>query len=331
VSNLCVRLIALGLLIARPVGAADQEPAASSSASILKVVFLGTGGGPLINAERAGISTLVVAGPEMLLFDCGRNATTALARLAINPADVTKVFLTHLHSDHIVSLPELYLFPWASEGRSSPLRIWGPSGTRSMMNHLEKAFEFDIHVRRDLDERYPAEGIKTVVSEIREGVVYEANGARVTAFLVDHGPVKPAFGYRIEYRGRSVVISGDTRPTDNLIAFSRGADVLIHELARFKQDPLLKGPADEILPNTRQTRRQWRTIADHHTDGLEAGRIFAQVKPKLAIFSHANPPPAATLPLVRQNYAGAVEYAEDLMTLEIGDTVTIHRFLPPTR
>src|SRR4030095_15292310 len=114
-------------------------------------------------------------------------------------------------SDHIVSLPELYLYPWPA-GRKVPLQVWGPHGTRAMMNHLQEAFAFDIHIRRDVDERFSAEGIKVIATDIREGVIHEANGVKVTAFLVDHGPVKPAFGYRVDYRGRSVVMSGDTKP-----------------------------------------------------------------------------------------------------------------------
>jgi ribonuclease Z len=320
-------LIGLLLLIGLHAGVNSQEPIAISSDSNLKVILLGTAGGPTIDAQRLGISTLILAGPEKLLFDCGRGLTTGMARLAINPADVTKVFLTHLHSDHIVSLPELYLFPWASQGRAKPLLVWGPDGTRSMVKRLEDAFSFDIHIRRDVDERFSAEGIKVIASDIREGVVYDANGVKVTAFLVDHGPIKPAFGYRVDYRGRSVVMSGDTKPSDNLVKFSQGVDVLIHEVGRSKQDPALIGPLNELLQNSRQTRGQAKTIADHHTDGTEAGRVFERVKPKLAVFSHFNAVPAAILPLVRQSYAGPVEFGEDLMTIDIGDSVNIQRFV----
>ena len=109
----------------------------------IKVILLGTRGGPVIEAQRPGIGTLIVAGRETLLIDCGRDMSAAIARMAIVPADVTKVFLTHLHSDHVVGLSELYLFPWATQGRSTPLQIWGPDGTKAMMEHLQKAFEFD--------------------------------------------------------------------------------------------------------------------------------------------------------------------------------------------
>ena len=235
--------------------------------------------------------------------------TFALARLSIRASTVTKVFLTHLHSDHIVSIPELYLFPWASQGRKSPLQIWGPEGTGAMIAKLQEAFAFDIHIRRDVDEKFSPDGIRIVATDVAEGTVYEASGVKVTAFLVDHGLVKPAFGYRVDYGGHSVVLSGDTKPSDNLVKFASGADVLIHEVGRPKDDPGLNGPPDEPFPGgTGATRRQARTIADHHTDAAEAARVFQRVNPKLAVFSHANTSPAETLATVRRGYAGRVEF-----------------------
>lgn len=315
-------LVSLLVLAVPPAGAQDATP---SSGDKIRVILLGTRGGPTFDPQRSGISTLIEAGPEKLLFDAGRSLTTGMARLGINPADVTKVFLTHLHSDHIVSLPELFLFPWASEGRRVPLQVWGPAGTRAMFRHLEEAFAFDIRIRRDGDEKFPPDGIRVLATDIREGTVYESAGVKVTAFLVDHGPVKPAFGYRIDYRGHSVAISGDTKPSENLVKFTAGVDLLIHEVGQSKQDPALRGPPDELPANSRLTRRQRKTIADHHTDGTEAGTVFQRVKPKLAVFSHFNQNPA-TLALVRQNYAGPVEFGEDLMTIDVGDAVDIRRF-----
>lgn len=307
--------------------AMHSQAAPPSSASQFKVILLGTAGGPTIQPERLGISTLVVAGPEQLLFDAGRGMTFALARLSIRTSTVNKVFLTHLHSDHIVSLPELYLFPWASDGRRTPLQIWGPKGTGAMMAHLKDAFAFDIHVRRDVDEKLSPDGIKVVTTEISEGVVYEASGVKVTAFLVDHGPVKPAFGYRVDYNGHSVVLSGDTKPSDNLVRFARGADVLVHELGRPKSDPALIGPPDETLPGGPGiTRGQARTIANHHTDVEEASRIFQRVNPRLAVFSHANQQRVETLATVRRGYAGRVEFGSDLMTIDIGSEITVQPF-----
>src|SRR4051812_9532394 len=304
----------------------SQTATASRAEPSLRVVLLGTAAGPTITPERLGTSTLVVAGSERLLFDAGRGMTFALARLAIPASSITRIFLTHLHSDHIVSIPELYLFPWASQGRSTPLQVWGPEGTRAMIDHLREAFAFDVHVRRDLDEKFSPEGITMSATDVGEGVVYEASGVKVTAFLVDHGPVKPALGYRIDYGGRSVVISGDTKPSANLVKFARGADVLVHELGRPKDDPALNGPPDELLPGGGSTRAQAKTIAEHHTDAAEVTRVLQQVNPRLAVFSHANVPPAETLERVRRGYAGRVEFGSDLMTIDIGDEITVRPF-----
>lgn len=293
----------------------------------MQVILLGTASGPTFNAQRLGISTLVVAGPEKLLFDAGRSLTIGMTRLAVNPVDVTKIFLTHLHSDHVISLPELLLFPWP-QGRKTPLEVWGPTGTRSMMQKLQEAFASDIRNRRHL---LPADGVNVVATDIREGVVYESNGVKVTAFLVDHSKA-PAFGYRIDFRGHSVAISGDTKPSENLVKFASGVDLIIHEVNRWKQDPVLTGPPDELLPNSRQTRKQAIYIAEDHTDGAEAGKVFDRVKPKLAIFSHyGGLDPQATLALVRQNYSGPVEFGEDLMTIEIASQVSVRRFTATSR
>jgi ribonuclease Z len=296
----------------------------------LRVILLGSGGGPPPNPQRFGISTLVVAGTEKLMFDCGRAATIRMAQMGMLLGELNKLFVTHLHSDHVIGIPDLYLTGWASQGRVVPLRVWGPVGTRDMMTHLQKAFAFDIHIRRDVDERFPADGIKTVGTDIREGVVYEESGVKVTAFLVDHGPVKPAFGYRVDYRGHSVAISGDTKPSDNLVKFSQGVDLLIHEGGGPKKTEAVEGRADELVRVSTGsaisvlTREQQWKVAHHHTDGLEAGEIFARVKPRLVVFSHGGN--AESLPLVRQHYDGPVEIGEDMMTIDIGDTIGVRRF-----
>ncbi|HEU4800941.1 MAG TPA: MBL fold metallo-hydrolase [Gemmatimonadales bacterium] len=288
----------------------------------IRVVLLGTGGGPVTRANRAGIGTLVLAGDQVLLFDAGSGVPNALQRVPVRPASVTAVFLTHLHSDHVIAIPELYLFPWASDGRQTPFRIWGPDGTRAMMEHLQAAFAYDIHVRRDIDEHFPAEGIAVEATDIEPGVVYEADGVTVTAFLVDHAPIEPAYGYRVDYRGRSVVLSGDTRPAPNLIRFAKGADLLIHEVGRWKDDPALAGDPEEMLAGS-LTREQMRVIAAHHTDPVEAGEVFAQARPRLAVFSHYAMATGDILSLVRRNYDGRVEVGEDGMVIEIGDEVRV--------
>lgn len=316
------RVLALSLLLSclpTPITGHAQPPRTEPD---MRVVLLGTAGGPVIRPDRNGIGTLVLAGDEVLLFDVGRGVPGALGQVPVRPASITAVFLTHLHSDHVVDLPELYLFPWASDGRRTPFRIRGPSGTRAMMEHLQAAFAFDIRVRRDIDERFPGEGIAVEATDIAPGVVYQANGVTVTAFLVDHAPIEPAYGYRIDYRGRSVVLSGDTKPSANLVRHARGADLLVHEVGRWKDDPALAGDPDERLPGS-LTRRQMRIIAEHHTDPVEAGEVFDQARPRLAVFSHYAMTAGNLLPLVRRTYDGRVEVGQDGMSIEIGDEVRV--------
>ncbi len=310
-------MLLLSLLLPVP-GHAEGPPAEPD----IRVVLLGTGGGPVIRPNRVGIGTLVLAGDQVLLFDVGRGVPTALRATHMDPGTLTATFLTHLHSDHLVGLPELYLFPWASEGRRTPFRILGPVGTRAMMKHLREAFAYDIHVRRDIDEHFPGEGIAVEATDIKPGVVYDTDGVKVTAFLVDHAPIEPAYGFRVDYRGHSVVLSGDTRPSPTLVKFATGADLLIHEVGRWKDDPALAGDPDAPMPNA-LTRRQLKVIAEHHTDPVEAGSIFAKARPKLAVFSHYAMVGDDILPLVRRNYLGRVEVGRDGMVIEIGEEVRV--------
>jgi ribonuclease Z len=289
--------------------------AAQSDATMLKVIVVGSGGGPAVNVQRYGPSVLVDAEGQLLLFDCGRGATIRITQLGIPIERVHKVFLTHLHSDHVISVPDLYLTPWASTAaRKVPFEVWGPSGTRAMMEHLQRAFAFDIHMRRDMDEKASKEGIIAVAHDIEQGIVYDNNGLKVTAFLVDHGPVKPAFGYRIDFKNRSVALSGDTRFSENLIKFAQGVDVLIHE-----------STAADLPHRTNQTPEQVAARIAHHTLPEQAGEVFTRVKPRLAVYAHA-PISDNLLARTRKTYSGPLEPSEDMMTIEIGPKIEVRRF-----
>lgn len=289
--------------------------AAPALSQNLKVTLLGTGS-PRPVMERFGPSILVEAGKERLLFDCGRGATQRLYQLKVPFADLTALFLTHLHSDHIVGIADLYLTGWIF-GRSTPLRIWGPTGTMEMMSHLEQAYQFDIHVRRDVDEKLPAQGVVVVAQDIEQGVVYRNGDLKVTAFTVDHAPIKPAFGYRVDYAGHSLVLSGDTRYSENLIQFAQGADVLIHEVL----DPEAYRASDQVY-----SPEQKQKVISHHTTPEQAGAVFNRVKPKLAVYCHVVPSAAPDLAAhTRKIYSGPLEVGEDLMNIEIGDEIEVHR------
>jgi ribonuclease Z len=294
----------------------------------IKVVLLGTGR-PDPAIDRFGPATLVEAGGQNFLFDAGRGASHRLWQLKIPLGQVHSLFLTHLHSDHTVGIPDLWLTGWLPTpfgGRNSPLEVWGPKGTDDMMSNLRKAYQWDIHVRGD-GELLPPAGLDVVAHDISEGVVYDRHGVKVTAFLVDHGGLlTPAFGYRVDYAGHSVVISGDTRPNDNLVRHAAGTDVLVHEVAAVRPELLEKSPSATTA----------RRILGFHTSPEDAGRVFARVKPKLAVFTHVvllttdrNFPPPTGADVIRRTrtaYSGELVLGEDLMTIDIGDQVQIHQF-----
>ena len=289
---------------------------ATAEGQEIKVTLLGTGTPPPV-MNRFGPSILVEAGGQKFLFDAGRGALQRLAQLSVRWQDVDGVFLTHLHSDHVVGFPDLWLTGWlVNPGRDRPLPVWGPKGTRKMMSHLKQAYEFDIRIRL-YDDRASPDGVGILAEDISEGVVLEKGGVKITAFEVDHKPVTPAFGYRVDYGGRSVVLSGDTRVSQNLIRHAQGVDLLVHEVA-----------AAELMLRTTTRPERTKAVIDHHVTPEQAGEVFAKTKPRLAVYSHIVPPTATEqdlIPPTRKVYAGPVEVGEDLMVIEVGEKVEIRR------
>jgi ribonuclease Z len=298
------------------IGSALSDSAAAGQ-SDFRVTLIGSGN-PVPEADRFGPATLVEAGDQKLLFDAGRGSTIRLWQLKIPFSKVSPLFLTHFHSDHTVGIPDLWLTGWLGGPfgrRTTPFHVIGPTGTNELMTNLERAYTADIRIRI-ADEHYPPEGMKVIADEFAaEGVVYEKDGVRVTAFEVNHGDeIKPAYGYRIDYKGRSIVISGDTRFNENVIKYGTGADVLVHEVAAVRPE-LLKD-------------QQVQRVMAHHTSPQEAGTVFSRAHPKLAVYTHftliARPPVTAVtvdevIAQTREIYAGPLEVGEDLMTVEIDD------------
>lgn len=295
-------------------------------AADMTVTLLGTGV-PNPRPNRFSQSTLIEAGSQRLIFDFGRGVTIRLWQKKVPMGTINAGFLTHFHSDHLVGLPDLWLTGWLAPPygqRKTPFVIYGPPGTKDMMTHLEKAFALDIKIRIE-DEKNPPEGIAVQAHDIAPGVVYEKDGVKVSAFDVDHGDaIKPAYGYKIEYKGRSVVLSGDTRYSEEVIRQAKGADLLIHEVAAIKPELLERSPS-------------FQRIFAHHVSPEQAGEVFTKSKPKLAVFSHialyASPQIAAPneddiLAGTRKTYAGPLVMGEDLMSFEIGDDV---KMIPPSR
>jgi ribonuclease Z len=298
-------------------------PADARAQSDFKVTLLGTAS-PSPRPTRFGPSTLVEAGDQKLLFDAGRGVPIRMWQIRVPMGKLDALFITHFHSDHVSGIPDLWLTGWLGPEfgrRVAPFRVIGPVGTKALMENIEKAFSADVKIRLE-DEKLPPAGIAVAAEEFdRDGVVYEKNGVKVTAFEVDHGAaIKPAYGYRIDYKGRSVVISGDTRYNENVIKYGTGSDLLIHEVGSARKELMVNLFAQRIIA--------------HHTTPGEAGQVFSKAKPKLAVYTHIVLLSGATIPEptladvvaeTRQTYDGPLEVGDDLMWFEIGDTVTVHK------
>ena len=290
---------------------------AQSSNDLFRVTLLGTGAPPP-SLDRFGPSTLVEVGGRKFIFDAGRGAMQRLYQLGIPFADISGMLLTHHHSDHVVGFPDLWLTGWIGRPwgkRNTPLRVWGPEGTKQMMEHLPQAFAVDIRVRR---KNYPPDGVKLLAQEISEGVVLDNDGIKITAFEVDHGGEDlPAYGYRIDYQSRAAVLSGDTTFNENLIQHSQGADLLVHEVTA-------------AAAGAAESPQQLKRIGANHTTPEQAGEVFARVKPKLAVYNHlllfGGARAQDLIPATRQKYAGPLVVGEDLLQIDIGESVDARAF-----
>jgi len=291
------------------------------SDEVFRVTFLGTGAPPP-TMRRFGPSTLVEVGEEKLIFDAGRGAMQRLNQLKIPFGNITGVFLTHHHSDHLVGFTDLWLTGWIGRAwgnRKVPLKVWGPEGTNQMVKYLPLAFATDIEVR---SHSYPAEGVKLESTEITEGFVFERNGVKISPFLVDHGGEKlVALGYKIEFEGRSVVLSGDTRFNENVIKYGQKTDVLIHEVVHGMLDGMERSNLERITNN--------------HTLPEQAGIVFARAKPRLAVFTHilllGNTTSEDIIPATRKTYDGPLIVAEDLTQIDLGQKIKVAQFEPEER
>jgi ribonuclease Z len=313
--QICALAAALAFVARGPIIGAQNAPPLPRN---FRVTLLGTGS-PTLSDTRFGPSTLVEAGDQRLVFDAGRGAAQRLQQLGVPFDRIDAIFLTHLHSDHVVGLPDLWLTGWILGRRTVPWELVGPTGTAAMAAHLAQAFAFDIDIRVR-EGGQTAAGARLAARDVAPGVVYERGGVKVTAFLVDHALVAPAFGYRIDYAGRTVVLSGDTRFSPALIAVARGADLLVHEV--------VLAPAD-VGPSA----PYYRAFA-HHTTPAQAADVFSRARPTLAVYSHivifGGVEEAEILSQTRRGYAGPVLLGYDLMSVAVGDTVATSRPRPAT-
>lgn len=300
----------LWLVVAVPVSqVSSQSSSAGSRAPAMsptQVVLLGTGT-PNADPDRSGPSIAIVVNDTPYLVDFGpgvvrraaaafRNGIKGLAVKKLNRA-----FVTHLHSDHTAGYPDLILTPWVLE-RTDPLEVFGPKGIKAMTEHLLEAYREDIDIRLSGGEPSNKTGYKVIAHEIKPGVVYKDANVTVKAFLVDHGSWPEAYGFRFETADRTIVISGDSRPSASVIENCNGCDVLIHEVysqAGFATRP----PA-------------WQKYhSRYHTSSGELAQIATKARPGLLVLYHQlfwGVTEEDLLKEVRAGYSGKVVSGHDL-------------------
>ena len=282
------------------------QPASSSTPERTLVVMLGTGT-PNPDPERSGPATAIIVGGQAYLVDCGpgvvRRAEAAWQG-GIDDLEISglaRLFVTHLHSDHTMGYADLILTPWVL-GREQPLEVYGPPGIRSMTDHILAAYAEDINIRLNGIQPQNESGIQVNAHEITPGEIYQDENVKVTAFAVPHGEWEHAFGFRFDTADRSVVITGDTTPSDSVVQACSGCDVLVHEV-------YAKAGFDGRPPDWQAYHKA------SHTSGIELGEIAARAQPKLLVLYHQLMWGATEEELmaeIRQSFDGEVAFADDL-------------------
>jgi ribonuclease BN (tRNA processing enzyme) len=301
---LLAEVICLAMAHGQTKTAVDNEPATSTL-----IVLLGTGT-PRPQPDHEGPSIAVIVNGKAYLVDAGvgvvRQANAAyLGGTSSLKVDGLRIaFITHLHSDHTLGLPDLIFTPWVM-GRTAPLELYGPTGIKTMAENIIKAYEQDTRIRINGLEGANRTGYKVNVHEINPGVVYQDANVKITAFLVEHGSWPEAYGYRFETAHKTIVISGDTRPSKGVIDACNGCDVLIHEVYSGYGGTSQKSPEEWM-----------KYMAAFHTSAQELGIVATQARAKTLIVTHyvslGSSDQTEMVNMIKKGFAGTVVVARDL-------------------
>ena len=274
---------------------------------MIEVTLLGTGS-PMVDANRAGPSTLVRAGEQVFLVDCGRGALMRAAAVGVGAANLTALMLTHLHSDHITDLSDVITTRWVTTFTRTPLIVLGPPGTTAVVDATLAALALDISYRvghhADITEPPAVE-----VHEIAQGQAWDADGVRILVAPTDHRPVEPTIAFRIEYADASVVLAGDTVPCRSLDELAAGAGALVHTVIR--KDLIALAPQQRL-----------RDILDYHSSVEQAAATAARAGVGTLILTHFVPP---LIPgqeddwraLAATEFPRQIELGDDLLRVEV--------------
>ena len=274
---------------------------------MIEIILTGTGS-PMVDPNRAGPSTLVIAGEQTFLVDCGRGVLMRAAAAGVGAANLTALLLTHLHSDHITDLSDVITTRWVTSLGPAPLPVIGPPGTKAVVEATLAALAPDISYRiaHHADITAPPD---VVVHEYAEGQVWDSAGVRITAAPTDHRPVEPTIAFRVDYDGTSVVVAGDTVPCATLDELTRGANALVHTVIR--KDLVEQIPLQRL-----------KDILDYHSSVEQAAATAARAGVDTLVLTHYVPPLASGQEeqwraLAAGEFNGRVELGDDLLRVSI--------------
>jgi ribonuclease Z len=295
-------IVAAGLVFQRSIGealfqrAAQAVPGRDQLASLEDGLHLGLcgTGSPMINPKRAGPCNVVVAGDQVLVVDMGESGNRNLNMMGISAGDVDALLLTHFHSDHIDGIGPLMLYHWTRGTSTAPLPVYGPEGVEQVVAGFNAAYTLDhsYRIAHHGEKVVPPSGGGAAARPFAfpgdKAVVMQSGGLTVTAFKVDHDPIKPAVGYRFDYKGRALCISGDAAKSENLIAACKGADLIVHDAL---QPQMLKHvEAAFAAEGNANTAKIFRDIQDYHASPEQAAESAAAAGAKMLVLSHLVPP-----------------------------------------
>jgi len=286
----------------------------AAQAFATRLILLGTAGGPRPRKTRSAPAQVLVINGAAYVVDCGDGVARQLVLADVPLPSVRHVFLTHQHSDHTADYGNLLLLAWAA-GLRTRLDAWGPPPLEKMTRLFFEMNAADITTRIADEGRVALAPLVHTHELTRGGLVMQDDNVKVTAAVVRHPPVVPSFGYRFDARDRSIVISGDTAPSDELVALARNADVLVH-------DALYDAAAvDRLVTGVANATSLKQSILSHHTTAADAGRLAQAAGVKTLVLSHLIPPedPAVTdqmwIDAARTHFRGTVVVGRDLLEI----------------
>ena len=275
----------------------------------MEITLLGTGC-PSVDYKRFGPANLVTTNKTKILIDCGSGVTQRLDQAKISSADIDAIFLTHLHSDHVVDLYQLVISSWHSY-RDRSWKIYGPKGTKVFVKKVMNAWKKERELRISYEARSSTKTFNIIVKEFKSLGTINIKDIKVKYFEVDHKPVKYAYGFNFVNKNKKLTISGDTRPCENLMKYGQLADVLLHEVFI---EGLLKST------NKMRTKKTLHNVGDYHTPSTLVGKVAKIIRCKKLILTHFVPTKfneKNLINVVKKDYGKKPIIGKDLLKVKI--------------